>query len=74
MNSDISIEFYKFSLQDYLLQNKPEYVKRAECRRKCLDEIAKLRHLRDQNRSELIANLNEPDKVNCIVPPPLSEY
>lgn len=53
---------------------------RAEFRRQCLAEIAKLRELRDKSREELLSVIKNLDTSvndtlrNNIPPPPLSNY
>lgn len=63
-----------------MINNRPEYVHRAEYRRQCLGEIAKLRELRDKSREELLSAVRNVDEMNDAIgrslkiPPPLSKY
>ncbi|KAJ9594943.1 hypothetical protein L9F63_013759 [Diploptera punctata] len=72
-----------YSLQEYLMANRPDFIKNAEYRRQCLDEIAYLRELRQNSKHKLLALASNPvayldaegkSSLNAetIPPPPLA--
>nr|CAD7401383.1 unnamed protein product [Timema cristinae] len=46
----------KLTLQEYLMMNRPDFVNTAEHRRRCLDQLAYLRELRNKSRQKLLAS------------------
>nr|CAD7426996.1 unnamed protein product [Timema monikensis] len=42
--------------QEYLMMNRPDFVNTAEHRRRCLDQLAYLRELRNKSRQKLLAS------------------
>nr|CAD7448331.1 unnamed protein product [Timema bartmani] len=71
----------KLTLQEYLMMNRPDFVNTAEHRRRCLDQLAFLRELRNKSRQKLLASAvsfintdsstGAPSTAN-LPPPPLS--
>ena len=68
-----------FVLQEYLAANRPDFIRSAEFRRQCIDEIAYLRELRQNSKHKLLAiasQLNSegnPSLKEAVPPPPLSK-